>query len=93
MNGLGQITEKGVTEIDKDSNGSVVTISYKIKFIDSAKFIATSLSNLFDNLTEEIHKRKCKDCDCFFFIFFEYESVRDNLIKYAYLVIKITKKN
>ena len=69
MNGLGQITEKGVTEIDKDSNGSVVTISYKIKFIDSAKFIATSLSNLFDNLTEEIHKRKCKDCDCFFLFF------------------------
>ena len=58
--------EKWVTEIDKDSNVSVVTISYKIKFIDSARFIATSLSNLFDNLTEEIHKRKCKDCDCFF---------------------------
>ena len=60
--------EKGVTEIDKDSNRSVVTISYKIKFIDSARFIATSLSNLFDNLTEEIHKRKCKDRDYFFLI-------------------------
>ena len=27
--------------------------------------MATSSSNLVDNLTEEIHKVKCKDCDCF----------------------------
>ena len=40
--------------------------------------MATSLSNLDDNLTEEIHKIKCKDCDCFL----EYESVKGNLIKY-----------
>ena len=33
---------------------------------------------LVDNPTEGIHKIKCKDCDCFF----EYESVKDNLIKY-----------
>ena len=37
----------------------------------------TSSSNLVDSLAEEIHKIKCKDCDCFF----EYESVKDNLIK------------
>ena len=43
----------------------VLTISYKLKFIDSTRFMATSLSNLVDNLTEEIHKIKCKDCDCF----------------------------
>ena len=29
---------------------------YKIKFIDSARFMATSLSNTVDNLTERIHK-------------------------------------
>ena len=29
--------EKEVTNIDKDGNGSVVTISYKIKFIDSVR--------------------------------------------------------
>ena len=45
-------TEKEVTIIDKDGNESVVTISYKIKFIDRARFMATSLSNLVDNLTE-----------------------------------------
>ena len=31
-----------------------------LQFIDSAKFIATTLSNLFNNLSEEIHKIKCK---------------------------------
>ena len=49
----------------KDGNKSVVTISYEIKFIDNARFMASSLSNLIDNLTEEIHKIKYEDCDCF----------------------------
>ena len=43
--------------------------------------MATSSSHLVDNLTERIHKIKCKDCDCFL----EYESVKDNLIKYKCL--------
>ena len=57
--------EKEVTNIDKDGNESVVTISYKIKFIDSARFVASSLSNLGDNLAEGIHKIKCKDLRLF----------------------------
>ena len=52
--------EKEVTEINKDGNESVVTIYYKLKFIDSARFTVTSLSNLVDNLTEAINKIKCK---------------------------------
>ena len=43
--------------------------------------MASLLSNLADNFTEGIHKIKCKDCDCFL----EYESVKDNLIKYKCL--------
>ena len=70
-----------VRKINKDDYESVVTISYKIKFIDSARFMATSLSNLADNLTEQIHKTKCKDCDCFL----EYDSVKNNLIQYKCL--------
>ena len=70
--------EKGVIKIDKDGTESVVTISYKIKFIDSARFMVNSLSNLVDNLTEGIHKIKCKDCD----FFLDYESVKENSIKY-----------
>ena len=48
-----------------------MTISYKVKFIDSARFMASSSSNLVDNLAEGIHKIKYKDCDCFL----EYENV------------------
>ena len=48
---------EGSYKIHKDGNESVV--SYKIKFIDSARFLVTSLSKLVDNLTEEIHKIKC----------------------------------
>ena len=73
--------KKEIKEIDKGGNESVVTISYKIKFIDSARFMTTSLSNLVDNLAEGINKIKCKDCDCFL----EYENVKDNLIKHKYL--------
>ena len=47
--------EKEVTNIDKDGNKSVVSISHKIKFIDSARFMASLLSNLVDNLAEGIH--------------------------------------
>ena len=45
---------KEATNIDKDVNESVVLISYRVKFIDSARIMATSLSNLVDNLTEGI---------------------------------------
>ena len=31
-----------ITKIDKDGNESVPTISYKIEFIDSARFMASS---------------------------------------------------
>ena len=86
MNVLGKIQEstklfrsnKKGSYKNEDGNESVLTISYKIKFIDSARFMASSLSNLVDDLTKGIHKIKCEDCDCFL----EYESVRDNLIKY-----------
>ena len=52
-----------------------------IKFTDNARFVASSLANLVDSLAEGIHKIKCKDCDCFL----EYESAKNNLIKYKCL--------
>ena len=57
--------EDKVTEIDKDRNETAVTVSQKLKFIDSARFMATSVSGLVDNLTAENRKIKCKDCVCF----------------------------
>ena len=55
---LGENTEKYITfsvpikkEIrkkDKDGNDKIIKISYKIKFIDSLRFMSTSLSKLVD---------------------------------------------
>ena len=55
-------------------------MSYKIKFIDSARFMVASLSNFTDNLVERIHKIKSKDCNCFL----EYKSVKLNSVKHKY---------
>lgn len=43
--------------------------------------MVSSVSNPVDNLAERTHKIKCKDCSCFL----EYESVKDNLIKFKCL--------
>ena len=52
-----------------------------MKFIYSARLLLSSSSNIADNLAEGIYKIKYKDCD----YFFEYESVKGNLIKYKCL--------
>ena len=46
------VLEKTKKSANIDGNESAGTISYKIKFIDSMRFMGTSLSKLFDNLTE-----------------------------------------
>ena len=73
--------KKEVIKIDKDGNKTVEIISYKIKFIDSMRFMATSLTKLVDNLSDGIHKIKCKDCGCSL----KYESVKSNLTKHQCL--------
>ena len=42
------------------ANGKTVT--YKIKIIDIVRFMASSLSNLADNLSEGHHDSKCNHC-------------------------------
>ena len=37
-------------------------MTYKIKFIDSYKFMSTSLSEPVDNLSEGLHNNKCLNC-------------------------------
>ena len=36
--------------------------SYKIKFIDSFRFMSSSLSSLVDNLSEGLNSDKCTNC-------------------------------
>ena len=43
--------------------------------------MAISLSNLVVNITEGIHNIEFKDCDCYY----EYQSVKDNLLNYKCL--------
>ena len=73
--------EKEITKFDRDHNESVVSISYKTKFINSGRFMASSLSNLVNNLAEGIDKIKCKDWDSFL----DYKVVKNNLIKHKCL--------
>ena len=62
---LGENTEKYITfsvPLKKKIENKNIEITYKIKFIDSFRFISSSLSKLFDNLSEGIHDNKCADC-------------------------------
>ena len=62
---LGENTEKYITfsvPIKKKIGNKNIDITYKIKFIDSFRFMATSLSKLVDNLTDNIHNDKCIKC-------------------------------
>ena len=73
---LGENTEKYITfsvPIKKELDNSK-TITYKLKFIDSFRFMSTSLSSLVDNLSEKLHSDKCKDCKSEL----DYMSVKDN---------------
>ena len=62
---LGENTEKYITfsvPIKKRIENKNIDIAYKIKFIDSFRFMSTSLSKLVDNLTDGVHNDKCVDC-------------------------------
>ena len=52
--------EKKVTIIDKNGEELTNNISYILQFTDREKFMASSLSNLVNNLSGKIHKVKCK---------------------------------
>ena len=53
-------TGKEVTRIGKNGEEITKIVSYILQFIDSARFVASSLSNLLNNLCEGIHRIKCK---------------------------------
>ena len=62
---LGENNEKYITfsvPTKKKIENKDLEITYKTKFIDSYRFMASSLSKLVDNLSEGIHNNKCSDC-------------------------------
>ena len=61
---LGENTEKYITfsfPIKKEPD-NIKTITYELSFIDSSRFMCTSLSSLVDNLSDEFHCNKCVEC-------------------------------
>ena len=62
---LRENTEKYITfsvPLKKKIENKNIEITYKIKFIDSFRYMSSSLSKLVDNLSEGIHNNKCADC-------------------------------
>ena len=61
---LGENTEKYITfsvPIKKElDNGK--SVAYKIEFINSFRFMSSSLSNVVDNSSEGVHRDKFTDC-------------------------------
>ena len=73
---MGENTEKYITFsvpiIKELDNGKSIT--YKIKFIDSFRFMSSSLSNVNDNLSGGLHSNNCIDYkSCL-----DYMSVKDD---------------
>ena len=68
LNGIGDNMEKYLTfsvPIKKEviiNNGDKKTIAYKLKFIDSYRFMQNSLSELVDYASEIFNSKECKSC-------------------------------
>ena len=90
--------DKEVLKIDKSGKEIIKTKSYKLQFIKSTTFIASS--SLVNNLPDRIHTIECKHghsdkkCDTFRIkyenckCFLKYTNAKDNLIECKYLCCK-----
>ena len=64
---LGKNTEKYITfsvPLKKEikNKNKIIEITYKIRFIDSYRFMSTLLSKLGNNLADGLHNNRCVDC-------------------------------
>ena len=93
MHNLYSSNKEEVTRIDKNGEEMTKNISYILQFIDSARLLVGSLSNLVNNLSGGIHKIKCKyrhdnkNWNLWNYIrsvesFLQYTTFKDDLIEY-----------
>ena len=90
---LGENTEKYITfsvPLKNKIENRNIEVTYKIKLIDSYRFMSSSLSKLVDNSSEGIHNNKCVNCNsCLDYIKIKTEKLLLN----ALIVILIIKRN
>ena len=67
---------KKITKKDEDGNKKIVNIPCRLKFIDSYRFMAASLSELVENLSNGLHSKKCSD----YGLDFEYMIAKDDIL-------------
>ena len=67
---------KKITNKDEDGNKKIVNIPYRLKLIDSYRFMAASLSELVNNLSNGLHSKKCTDCG----LNLEYMIAKDDIL-------------
>ena len=79
-------TEKVIrfSVLTKKENKTSNTTTYKIKIIDSVRFMVSSLSSLPDNIKKGLDKGKCENCKSYL----EYMTVND-----GFLVFKCVNSN
>ena len=89
---LGENTQKCITfsvPLKKKVENKNIEINYKINFIDSYRFMSSSLSKLVDNLSEGIHNNKCIDCNSCL----DYIKIKNEKLLLKCLKKKIENKN
>ena len=79
---------KKITKKDEDGNKKIVNIPYRLKFIDSYRFMMALLSDLVDNLSNGLHSKKCTDCG----LDLDYMIAKDDILNFrCFKCKKITK--
>ena len=70
---------KKIRKKDEDRNKKIVNIPYRLRFIDSYRFMTASLSDLVDNLSNGLRSKKCTD----FGLDLEYIIAKDDILIFS----------
>ena len=79
---------KKITKKDENGNKNIVNIRHRLKFIDGYRFMAASLTELVDNVSNGLHSKKCTDCG----LDLEYMIAKDDILIFRCFKCKKTRK-